>query len=421
MAAPLRITEVERITVDVPFRPRVRPWNALLVGQWRISEITRVVTDGGFVGYGETLPHYTWGVVTDEAVERVKGRNAAELLGDDSLGAGLQMALYDVVGKALGVPAWRLFNLPQVREWAPIAWWNTKMGPADLALEAQDAVREGYIAHKFKVRPWLDIWEQVAAVSAVTPPHYRIDVDWNEHLVHVGNALPVLTELDKMERVAIYESPIMHDDVEGYRTLRRQITKPIAVHFGTPPFPTAIRDEAVDGFVVGGGVSAVLREGILASAFRKPFWLQLVGTGLTTALSAHLGAVLPYAQWPAISCLNNYSDDLLVDPLTIQGGYVKVPEGPGLGITIDEAALARFRMTTPYWIDYPRQILSVVWPGGRVMHYTSMDQCWADFRAGNQPAQERGVLLETHPDDGSREWADLYARANRAPVRDQRS
>ena len=88
-------------------------------GSGGCSEITRVVTDAGFVGYGETLPHYTWGAVTDEAVARVRGRNAAEFLGDDSLGAGLQMALYDVVGKALGVPAWRLFNLPQVREWVP--------------------------------------------------------------------------------------------------------------------------------------------------------------------------------------------------------------------------------------------------------------------------------------------------------------
>ncbi|MDQ6832802.1 MAG: enolase, partial [Chloroflexota bacterium] len=113
----MRITEIERITVDVPFVPRVRPWNALLVGQWRVSEITRVVTDAGFIGYGETLPHYTWGRVTDAAVERVRGRNPADFLGDDSLGAGLQMALYDGVGKALGVPAYRLFNLPKVREW----------------------------------------------------------------------------------------------------------------------------------------------------------------------------------------------------------------------------------------------------------------------------------------------------------------
>jgi L-alanine-DL-glutamate epimerase-like enolase superfamily enzyme len=92
-----KIVEVERITVDVPFTERVRRRNALLIGQWRVSEITRVVTDTGVVGYGETLPHYTWGNVTDEAVERMRGKNPADFLGDDSLGAGLQMAIYDVV------------------------------------------------------------------------------------------------------------------------------------------------------------------------------------------------------------------------------------------------------------------------------------------------------------------------------------
>ena len=65
--------------------------------------------------WGETLPHYTWGTVSDAAVARVQGGNPADFLGDDSLGCGLQMALYDVVGKALGVPAYRLFNLPKVR------------------------------------------------------------------------------------------------------------------------------------------------------------------------------------------------------------------------------------------------------------------------------------------------------------------
>ena len=48
MAGGLRITEVERIVLDVPFRPRIRPWNALLVGQWRVVELVRVTTDAGF-------------------------------------------------------------------------------------------------------------------------------------------------------------------------------------------------------------------------------------------------------------------------------------------------------------------------------------------------------------------------------------
>jgi hypothetical protein len=207
--------------------------------------------------------------------------------------------------------------------------------------------------------------------------------------------------------------------VEGHRQLRQKTTRPIALHFGEPPFPTAVREEVCDGFVIGGGVASVLRQGALAAAFETPFWLQLVGTGLTTALSAHLGAVLPFAQWPAVNCLNNYADDLLAEPLLIQGGYVKAPEAPGLGVAVDEGALVRYKMDPPYEFPPPRLIHSVAWPGDRVVHYQSLRQCWNDCYVGNNPVQERGVRLEVRPDDGSREWADLWARVSAGPVRDR--
>ena len=54
----LQITDVERFVLDVPFTPRCQPWNALLVGQWRVVGVTRVTTDAGFVGCGETLLNY---------------------------------------------------------------------------------------------------------------------------------------------------------------------------------------------------------------------------------------------------------------------------------------------------------------------------------------------------------------------------
>jgi hypothetical protein len=219
--------------------------------------------------------------------------------------------------------------------------------------------------------------------------------------------------------VAIYESPIMQRDVEGLRQLRAKTTRPIALHFGNPPFPTVVRDETCDGFVIGGGVARVLEQGTLAAAFDKPFWLQMVGTGLTTALSLHLGAVLPFAQWPAVNCLNIYADDLLVEPLTIRGGYARVPEGPGLGVEVDEAALARFRMEPPYELPKPRLLLSIVWPGGRIRHYADIRQCWADALSGSIPAQERGVTLQVRPDDGSKQWSELHARAERGPVVDR--
>jgi L-alanine-DL-glutamate epimerase-like enolase superfamily enzyme len=422
MTPALRIKDVERITLRVPFTERVRRWNALLVWQWQIVEIIRVTTDDGSVGYGETLPHYTWGKVSDEALERVRGRNPAELLGDNRLGAGLQMAIYDVVGKALEVPVYHLFNLEKVRDWCPIAWWNTKMSPEDLAGEAQDAVEQGYIFHKFKTRPWFDVYEQVEAISAVTPAHYRLDMDWNGMLMNAGTAAPVLQRLDQYERVAIYEGPINQQDVEGQRELRRKVAKPIAIHFGAPPFQTAVHEAVCDGFVIGGGIPTVLRQGQLAAEFEKPFWLQLVGVGLVTALSAHLGAVLQFAQWPTITCLNNYTDDLLTEPLTIRGGYLQVPDGPGLGVEVDEAALSKYAMEPPYQLPDERHILSVVWQGGRVVHFANMrDHCWPHFRqAGNDPAQEPGVTLEIWDDDGSKEWADLYARVRQGPVRQQR-
>ena len=139
----LTITDVERITLCVPFTPRCELWNAREVWNWKVVEVCRVETDAGFVGWGETLPHYTWGRVSDDAVARVKGKNPAAFLGDDSLGAGLQMALYDVVGKALGVPAYKLLNQPLVRSWCPISWWTIDFPPEALAEEAKDALAAG--------------------------------------------------------------------------------------------------------------------------------------------------------------------------------------------------------------------------------------------------------------------------------------
>ena len=415
----LCIRDVERIVVEVPLTPRCQEWNAREVWQWGISEVIRITTDApDVVGYGETILHYTWGRVSDEAIERVRGKNPADFMGDDSLGAGLQMAIYDTVGKALGVPVYRLLNLPLARSWCPISWWNIDMPPEAFAAEAREAVARGYTAHKIKARPWWDVYEQVKAISEVTPPYFRIDMDWNQMLINAGNATPVLQELARNERVAIYESPIMQQDVEGLRQLRSKISRPIALHFGNPPFPTVVRQEVCDGFVVGGGVERVLNQGALAAAFEKPFWLQMVGTGLTTALSVHLGAVLPFAQWPSVNVLNNYTDDLLAEPLAIRGGYARVPEAPGLGIEIDEDALARFKMQPPYELPKPRLLISVKWPGGRVRHYANIKQCWDDAKDGNIPAQERGVRTTVRPDDGSPDWADLYARAEIAPVLD---
>ena len=85
-----------------------------------------------------------------------------------------------------------------------------------------------------------------------------------------------------------------------------------------------------DGFVIGGGASQVMSQGTLAAHAGMPFWLQMVGTGLTTMFSVHLGAVLAQARWPAIPCINIYSHTLLKE-FAVEGGTWPCPTAPGWG------------------------------------------------------------------------------------------
>ena len=415
---PLKITAVERITLNIPFLPTPHQWTAREVANWTIVEVCRVRTDSTIIGYGETLPHYTWGRVTDDAVARVIDRNPADLLGDDSLGAGLQMAIYDVVGQALGVPCHRLFG-QKVRDACPLAWWAIDMPAEAWVSEVQDALAQGYTAFKSKHRPWFDILEQLEALNEVVPSWFRFDSDANAFLLNAGHAIPIMREMEeRYPWVSIFETPIPQGDIEGGRKIKQHVTRPIAHHFGDPHYITAVREEVCDGFVMTGGVVSMLRQGTLAHEARKPGFIQMVGTGLTTAFAMHLGAVMSAAQWPAVTCMNMYSRPLIEEPLQVVGGFVRVPDGPGLGVKIDEETLEWYRMKPPHEHPKPRLLLSIRRENGTVTHYASIWDCWREFGRGNEPTDERGVRMDVTEDDGSPEWTDLFEQATVAPVRD---
>ena len=125
----MKVVDVQRITVVIPFTPRQQQITAREVYNWNILELCRVETDTGHVGWGETVVHYTWSRVTDDSVEKVMGQSPALMMHDDSLGCGLQMALFDVVGKILEVPVYELLGT-KVRDWVPISWWSIEIGRA---------------------------------------------------------------------------------------------------------------------------------------------------------------------------------------------------------------------------------------------------------------------------------------------------
>jgi len=401
------VTKVERILLDVPFHPRCARTMEIQGPGWSLPELVVVETAGGVRGIGETITGYTWGRFAEAQCQRVMGKNLFDHLWDDSLGAGLQMALFDAAGKLLETPCHRLMG-PLFREACPVSWWAQTMKPEEWAAEAREAEAHGYTTMKVKARPWYDVDRQLEAVSAATSPHFRLDADFNGLLLGVDLAAPLISRLERrFPCLAIVESPIPQEDVAGNALLRRKIKSPIAMHFGVPPIMTALRQEVCDGFVIGGGARQVMSEGILAEKAQMPFWLQMVGTGLTTVFAVHLGAVLTQARWPAIPCTNIYSHPLIKE-FKVEGGHLRVPQAPGLGVEVDWDAVERFRVAPDYRKPARRQLHTIHWPEGRQTHYPD-GRYRGDFLAGKLTGFLPGISLDCRIDDGSGEF-DLEYR-----------
>lgn len=416
----MKITNVERIAIDLPFaneRERRHMQRANTHGEritlWRIS------TDAGIVGYGDASGNVAQ---THDLV----GCNVFDVLYSNAVDYGMEIALLDIAGKALEVPVYRLLG-DKVRDYTPISWWDIDMPPADWAAECQLALSQGYTSAKLKARPWFDIVGQVDAVSKAVPSWFKLDVDFNSFMINSGNAIPILRELDAFENVAFYESPIWQHDVDGYKQIRSRVKRPISMHWGSPPMPTALCENVCDGYVMGGRLNEMRGNGALLATFNKPFWLQLVGTSIVTAFGVHLCSVLSHAQWPMITCSCLWEDDLLVNPMPVQDGYIRVPEEPGLGIQVDEAAIEKYRVdpASPSPKERylaKRHVFRVRWPAapgrsrGMSWCYASRDRHAEAFYSGTVPGFVRGVTLEVLEDDGSAAFTRLYERVQRGDV-----
>ena len=185
-----------------------------------------------------------------------------------------------------------------------------------------------------------------------------------------------------------------------------------------PPH-AAITGGYCDGFVVGGGVAATRAAATVAETANMPVFLQMVGTGLTAALSLHLGAVLPAARWPAVTCHELYQHCLLTRRIPVTGGYAAVPEAPGLGVEVDREAVERYRIDSVE-LALPRRLIRYRRASGLAVYFVAHarpgTQMWQYFASGNQPPYEGQVSTELLDDDGSEAFARLYARAEQAPV-----
>lgn len=414
----MRITEIERIPLQVEFVPDLAPHMSRSGHGGRIT-LYRVQLADGTVGYGED-------VAEPADVTTYVGRDALAGLRHIPH-SGVQMACYDAVGKTLGVPAHVLMGR-QVRPRVPFAYWTIDLPPAVWAKQAARAVELGYRTYKFKCRPWWDPIEQIQAVADLVPAGFEFWLDFNGHLREARLALPILQELSQYDCVGGFESPIPQRDAAGYQRLRCKIDRPIAAHFGSgcchvrsdPSYDrgvaamTQIEQGLCDAFVFGGGDVETLRQqaGVAGEA-RKPFWIQTVGGGLRAAWVMHLASTCQQGTLSHLAAHEIWQQDVATPPQPVSG-WVSVPDGPGLGVEVDEEAVESLRNAPP--ITVPRRITTVVYPDGVRWHFSGETQRHEAFYFGHLPGFVRGVRLALRDDDGSADFADLYERCQEAPV-----
>ena len=403
----MNVAKLELTHLDVPFTPHTNQHLQYWLPHWRIVQICKLTMDNGVVAWGETIPNYTWAKVPADVEERVIGRPAAELMWQDDLGAGVQMALFDAVGKNEGVPVYRLLGT-KVREWSPISWWNMDMPPADWARQCADAVVAGYMTAKLKARTWYDLHAAIRAIIKVVPEQFRIDFDFNGTLDNAANAVEFLKTLEQYEQVAMIETPIPQGDVAGNRHIRDRINRPVAMHFGSPPIQTTLREDIADGFVVCAGAHNLLKQAAHCESANKPFWLQLVGAGLTTTWAAHLGAVCTHAKWPAITCMNIWQHQLLAKDIELRGGFHRVPETPGLGVELDQKLLKKLAVDYA-WVDAPRHVYRYRRASGECTYFgCTKEQLHSAYPRNAMPVCEAGATTDVVPDNGSKAFAQIW-------------
>jgi L-alanine-DL-glutamate epimerase-like enolase superfamily enzyme len=264
---------------------------------------------------------------------------------------GIDTALWDIRGKASGKPICELLGgkRRRVPAYASALLW--KDDPAELGQEAARHLTDGFVAMKMRLgRSYEYDRNAVRIVREVIGPHNRLIIEGNARY-NVSQAERI-AENYRAAGVFWLEEPFPPEDIDSYVALRPNVGLPLAAgenEFGVQGFRELLDRGIVDIVQPDcsrtGGITECRRIGVLAAQY-----------GLRVATHSWSDAVAIVANMHVIASIENgitveidrtgnaLIDELLETPLRVVDGEVAVPQGPGLGIEINEAALERFRL-----------------------------------------------------------------------------
>ncbi len=366
------------------------------------TAIFRLETDAGVDGLGES----TWGYFAPDAVPAMVdyfrpvllGRDPMDLtaitraLTDDSVwwarsGAGksvisgLELALWDLKGKALGVPVYQLLG-GKVRESVPVyASGGPSLWPMDQTVrKIEHYAKLGYRAVKlstglYELPPPSQLGHQVR-MKQVPCAHSRklerltelftllrrefghdIDLAIDGHQGGVPNPIPVseavaIAETLAPYRLRFYEEPLAYTNLDGYVELRSRSAIPIAGGeslCGLDQFHSLIARGGVNmiqpdlGFV--GGLQETTRVMHHAEASNLSTAIHTgASMGPSLAASWHLAAASHSVDWlEHVQAATTIQRAIMIDPFTVKDGAVGLPTSPGLGVRLTPEIIEQFR------------------------------------------------------------------------------
>ena len=359
-----RIARVEAWPVNVPLEATYLMATGQVPGISRT--IVRVTTEDGIVGLGEATSPGDAATLNGELGLSFVARDAGEALaglgrftppppehrGDgqiliDNPTAGVEIALWDIAARMAGVPLCELLGGACRMEVGFTEYFAYRDGleesPAEVAafcarmVEEHDSpVFEGKVA----VRP---VDEDVALVREVRAAigadrELRLDANMGWSLESARRALSLVEPFE----IANVEEPVRY--FAEMAELRRSSAIPFSAH--TPDVALAAELGVPDTLVVGlgfhGGVAGTRRFIAACEEAGVGFWFYSGDLGIATAAYLHVAAATKYLDRPSQSLLRWTTDDVIDGgPFSPERGVVEVPTGPGLGVELDEKALAR--------------------------------------------------------------------------------
>ncbi|PSL26534.1 mandelate racemase/muconate lactonizing enzyme family protein [Dyadobacter jiangsuensis] len=316
--------------------------------------IIEMTLANGLTGVGETYRSAS-GELIREALGEFVGKDVLKLnwrrlpVTDQRIYEAFESCVLDLVGKLLHVPVCQLLG-GSYRNTVDCMGWTGRRTPEDAAQKAFEAMQKGHKVFKFKcsdedpVRLWTEeIKKQCGdGIKVLLDPNQR----WND--VETTMKLMEGVEMDVMLGL---EDPILHADAEGFKYLKKHLGIPLYRHISLPytqdirDMITFVRADAADGYNFNGSAYNCVLLAEIAHLEGKPCWRgSEVDLGISETMGLHIAAASINCTIPSdIFGELVRVDDLLADPIEFENGAAKVPQGHGLGITLDRQALEKYQ------------------------------------------------------------------------------